>query len=413
MTKARVTALLAAALVLLVAAPAHADHTFVGVGRALGLEIGMEGEEVTFGFAEAAVQSGPSDDGCGTTRGNACASGAGALLLADSAEAFAPGGAAEDEVDPTALPQDPWPGLFGEIGGARAQASVGSHTSSARGEGHALSAELLAPPDAIADEAYRTGLEALVAALEALPDDVDDPELVERLLAALTRLIEDSEHQPIAAISGGATTTTSDDADGKTTATATAHGTVIVVAPTEANNPPEAPEGLVILEIGEASATASTDQKNAEASFTAPEVTVRVFNPTTGVYDTAEVAPGESTCGAAGTPLEICVTAGDGEDTVEGAGAAAAAAGVAVAAFDDPVPTLELTLAQAEAAVAAATSTTQPNGSSGGGTSVGGSGGSSGSGSELPRTGAGYTLPGLALIATGAAGLLALRRRRA
>lgn len=405
----KTTAVLAAVLLLLLAVPASANHTYVGTARATGLELSIDGQAVTLGFAEAAVQSAASDDGCGAERGEACATGAGALVLGQSAEAHTPGGLEEAVVPAFPIPGDALPFLGGDVGAGRAWTEVGDHERSAWGEGAATSLTLTVPGDIEDVEVVQERLDRIAA---TLPEPDGEPaDLPERLRVAVDVLREDLGAAPLAAFAGGATRAEAEDTAGVTTASATASGAVLVIGPTAASVLPAEPEGLIIIEVGEAVATTTTDQTTASASFTAAPVTVRVFDPLEGDYEVVEVAPGESACAAEGTPLETCVVAGDGDDTVEGAGAASGAAGVGISTLADPLPTLTLSLSQAEAAVASAPAPPAPSPSPSPSISPSPAP-SAAPAANLPRTGADVTLPALALLSLGAAGWLGSRSRR-
>jgi hypothetical protein len=403
--KSKTTALLAGALLLLLAAPATAAHTYVGNATATGLELTLGGQGLTVGFSEAAVQSSPSDEGCGSDRGNACARGAGALVIGETAEAFAPG--SEGPADATALPiPEPFaPLLTGEIGTARAEAGIDGNDASARGDGGALTLSLTATQTLAESVPLQDALDQISDAILTPITEGDPTGLAERLQGTVDQLSENLDQAPLLTLAAGPSTSTATDIDGVTTATATAQGAVLVIAPTPENLLPLLPEGLIIVEVGAASATATTDQTAATAGFDPALVRLRVFDPTTGEFDVVEIAPGQSMCGGEGTPLETCITVGGGTETVEGAGAAATAAGVSITALADPLPTLRLALAETTAAVASAAPapaaaptpapTPEPVTPA----------------PDLPRTGGALVVPALALLGVGGAGW-AVRRRR-
>jgi hypothetical protein len=404
--KRKTIALLAAALLLLLALPAMAAPTYVGRATATGLELTLAGEGLVIGFSEAAVQSSASDEACGADRGNACAQGAGALLIGETAEAHAPGNEGPADATALPLPEDLSPLLNGEIGAARAEAAFAAGAGSARGDGGAITLELTATQTLAENVPLQDALEQVSEGLLGPIADGDPTGLGERLKGTVDQLVENLDVAPLLTLSGAPSISTATHEGGVTTATATAKGIVLVLAPTPASLLPLAPEGLVIVEVGDATATATTDETSAEADFDPALVRIRIFDPTTGGYDEIPVAPGQSQCipGIEGTPLETCITVGGGETVVEGAGAAAAAAGVSIRALADPLPTLQLSLAAAEAAVAAApapapeptpTPTPPPPAPQ----------------PDLPRTGTGLLVPSLGLLTLGTAGWFGLRRR--
>jgi hypothetical protein len=220
------------------------------------------------------------------------------------------------------------------------------------------------------------------------------------------------------------------------------------------------PDAFITVVAGESQATAETDGNTGTASASAGQVTVQFLG-----QDPVTIPEGESRCAAGGDspmePLDVCISVGGSRTTEDGAGAAAQAAGVSVQLFagsgggggapsgsgsggggsqlgaagasalagvtpaaalggdgaqlaqsesgseletGQPEPTFELTAAGAEAAVNARTpapeqegavQATQPQESE-----------------PLPETGANVALPALALLAAGALGTQAVRRRR-
>ncbi len=398
MKNRKMVALVAGALLLLLAVPAHAAHTYVGSATAIGLELTLLDQGLTVGFSESAVQSAPSDEACGADRGNACASSAGALIIGNTAEAFAPGNEGPDTVEASAIPEQLSPLLRGTIGTAEAEVEVDGTDLAATSRASGIDLALTATPTLAESLPVRDAIDQLSETLLGPIDDGDPTALAERLRATIDQLGENVLDAPLLTLTGGPSSTATTDVGGVTTATATAQGGVLVIAPTPANVLPLAPEGLIIVEVGQATATATTDQTTASSAFTPALVTLRVYDPVTMDYDEVQLAPGQSRCGAEGTPLEVCISVGGGMETVEGAGAAASAAGVSIRALAGPLPTLQLSLAEATAAVAsappAAPAPPAPTPSR-----------------NLPRTGGGPALPALALLSLGSIGWYSLRRR--
>jgi hypothetical protein len=400
--KTRTTALLAGALMLLMAVPASAAHTYVGTATGSGLRLTLAGNGLTVGFSEAAVQSAASEVACGKERGVACARAAGELTVGETAEAHAPGNEDPEETTAFPIPEDFSPLATGQIGIARALASITGDDSTAQGEGGAIRLSLTAT---------QTLAEALPLqdAIGQVSDNIltpiaegDPTGLGERVKGTVDTLNERLADTPLLTLNGGPSVSEAKDIDGVTSANATARGAVITLVPAPETLQNVVPDGLVVVEVGEARAEVSTDQKVATADFSPAIVTLKVFNPTENAYDVVQVAPGASECGGE-APLVLCVTAGGGNETIEGAGAAAEAAGVSIRAFADPLPELRLELAAVEAAVNAAPPAPAPSPSPTAPTDVSPS-------TQLPRTGGG--LPALALLGMSTLGWYGVRRRR-
>jgi hypothetical protein len=397
--KKRTIALLAGALMLLLAVPAGASsHTHVGSATGFGLNLQLADEALTIGRSEAAVQSAPSAEACGEDRGQACALGASLYLAGEGvvARAHAPGNEGPEDTTGIPIPEDFSPLITGEIGPARAVAGLEPTGTSARGDGGVLTLNLTATQTLAENIPVQEVVEQISDGLLGPIADGDPSGLGERLKGTVDQLNENLSQTPLVSLSAGATISEASDIDGVTTVSALARGAVLVIGPTLENDLINAPEGLIILEVGAASASASTNQQTATATFDPALVRLRVFDPTTNDYDVVEIAPGDpATCGGEDTPLETCVTVGGGETVVQGAGAAATAAGVSIRTLADPLPTLRLDLAAVEAAVnAAPPAPPEPEPAP-----------------VLPRTGVDLALPALGLLSVGAAGAFGLRRR--
>lgn len=384
---------LTAATVMLGSGTAGAAEpaAFLGEANAVGLELTIQGSGLTVGYSEAIVETDVADEATAICDAAAvsCAAAAGELALGETALAWWPGNAGTTEATAFELPEDFSPLLTGRIGKAVASAT---DTPAADATGGAAEFSLTATEtlyNALPEE-LRNGLEELTTTLEEQAQD-DPTGVFQRAFGTLDQLRENIESAPILELYAGGSESSS-IVDGDTvTSTAQAAGSTLVVAPFEGSTADE-PAGLVIVTVGKALATATTDQFTASADFTPAIVSMRVFDVTTGEYDAVDVE-GEQGCALEGTPLEICVTAGSGTTTEEGASAAARADAVRIEAFPDTLA-VSLRLASAEAGVGAAPppppAAAEPEEPS------------------MPRTGGGYILPGLLLLG----GALGVRRLR-
>ena len=388
-----------AALVALSSGSALAaqPETFVGDANAVGLELtiqgsgSIEGGGLTIGYSEAIVEEsgeGAAAERCAAEGAVSCAIAAGELALGDTASSWWPGNAGTNSATAFALPPDVSELLTAEIGEAVATTAEAPRAIAEGGAAELTVTATQTLYNALPQE-LRDGLEELTTTLEEQASS-DPTDLIERAFATTDQLRENIESAPILQVYAGGSNSISEVDGDVTTSTAEAIGSTIVVAPfadsTETN-----PQGLVIIEIGKATATATSDQFQAAADFSPAIVTLRVLNPATGEYDVQDVE-GETACPEplVGTPLEVCVTAGSGSKTVDGSSAAARADAVRVEAFPD---TLAVSFRAASAEVGVASTPTpapppepeEPN---------------------MPRTGGGLMLPGLLLLG----GALGLRR---
>lgn len=225
-------------------------------------------------------------------------------------------------------------------------------------------------------------------------DDTEPDDLVGNLTGAIEDLLNDLTSRPLARIIVGPSASEAENAS-PVTAAASAQGAQVVVLPTDASTP-ENPEGLITLQVGSSSVSVTSDGANADANFDPALARLGLANPLTGEFDVVEVAPGESQC-AGEQPLELCISVGDGDTTVEGSGASASANAVSITALGGELPQLSADLAAVTAAVnaddvVAPVEEPEPE-------------------PELPSTGGGMLLPGLLLLGAGGAGFAGLRRR--
>lgn len=377
--------------------PDAAGALFAGVASAVGLELTLADTGLTIGSTNARVQSGPTDDGC---EGNqvACAAAAGELLLGETATAFAPGNEGPNTATAFALPPELEDLLQLDIGVATAQASA---LPSADGDAAASILSLnatqplaeLAPVQDLLDTINETVLGAI--------GEGDPTGLLGRLQETLTFISDNLTEVPLLTGEVGPSSSSTRHENGRTIASAAAQGAKLVVVPTPAQELLDVGiEGLIIVEVGAATAEVSTDASTAEASADPAIARVSVLDPALLTYDVVEVALGSSECVADGTPLRICISLAGSDIVQEGANAAAASQGVQIRAFAAPLPELNLTLAAAEAGVSAAVAPPPPPPPPPPPTER-----------PLPVTGFTLLLPGLALMGVGGASYLVVRRR--
>lgn len=402
----------AALLLLLMAAPVGAAHTYVGFSTGTALEFTITPPDsdptgLVVGFSDAAVQSGPSEDGC--TQGNACAEGAGELLFGDSATATAPGDPGPHEVTAFELPEALDDILIADIGIGRAQASSGADTS-AHGEGGAATLSITVTETVLGSDAGEPIEDTLQDLSDTLLGPLEDNETTEQLgeqvKGLFDLLIENLANAPLADIAVGASSAEADDVSGITTASAEAQGAQVLVAPFP--NPLPGVPALVIIDVGAASVSVSSDQFDATADADPAIVRLRVFDPAQALetpddpYQEVEVALGEEETCAGASPLIVCIAPSAESTEITGSGATAIATAVGVSLFEDPLPTVRLRLAETEAGVNSAPPPAEPTAPPAPSDPT--------PQPDLPRTGGGMALPALALLGLGGAGWFGLRR---
>jgi hypothetical protein len=399
----RLGLLAVSALLVAIAAPAGANHTYNGTASATALRLavtppGAEPQALTIGFTEARVQSAPVEGGCEADAA-ACARAAAATEpFGTTAEARAPGEPTRAESVAFAIPEPLDQILAAQIAVAVAEAQL----EPTRGQSDAAVSTIDVTLTQTLGEQVPQIPDAVEQVTEALSPVLDsDPtgQVGPRVKGVLERIAENLGSAPLATVVAGPANSTSVDADGVTTATAKSNGAVITLVPTP-ESVPLAPQGLIVIEVGAAFATATTDQTTATAEFDPALVRVRVFDPNeeSGFREIEIAQDAERTC-VGQSPLIACIGAGSGRTEMNGAAAAAEAQGVTVQLFEAPLPQVNLDLAIASAAVNAAPPPPPPPPPVV-------------PDPDLPRTGGALALPALALGGVGLAGFAALRRRR-
>ena len=228
------------------------------------------------------------------------------------------------------------------------------------------------------------------------------------LTGVVQDLLDDLTSRPLASVQVGPTSSAALDDGDATTASTSSQGAVVVILPTE-DSTRQNPEGLATVQVGDASASVSSDRETADANFDPAVARLSLGGALLdGGTEDITVRPGQSEC--VGTqPLQLCVSVGDGNTTVSGSGASASANAVSIQALGGTLPELSVDLAGASTGVNAAPAaqvepqeepqqpqepTVEPVGQ------------------ELPDTGGGALVPGLLLLGAGGAGFAGLRRMR-
>ncbi len=312
-------AVLLVGVLFLTAAPAHAGHRFVANAEAVGAAITLLGQTLKSSATDARVTSGASPQGCDGAV-NACARAAGlSEPFGSTVRANAPGQHGPRTQTGFALDQRRGPPLSKALSAGVGDATVvtaplPNPKAKASTQDTALSVNLSMSTPAVRQQ-MRTGLPALADMLDTAGVD---PALRE-LAAGLRAFAAGPADQVIAKITTGRSTAESASDESATTATAFARGSTVLIGP--------AP-GVLVVEVGEARARASTDGTTSAATFTPATAVVRSMLPGDPAQTT--VAPGQSRCFARATPLETCVTVSSGARRTAGTGAAASTAGVRI-----------------------------------------------------------------------------------
>ena len=410
--KIRIVALTVAALLVAVV-PAGASHTYVGTAEATALKLTItppdgEPQGLTFGTTSSTVASGEVE-GCKAT---VCASAAAAVEpFGETVTVEVTDSPQEKSTQAFALPPELEPILSAQLGTATAAGTpepgpTGTATAQAGQLEINVVGTILDPLQEQLDGAIDQIVEGLAPILDPIQEG-DPTDLTENVETLVTDLVPALVDNPLATVQiGESSAVTADspegeaDLEGVTTATATAAGAIVRIAPV----PSVAADGLFRIEVGAATATAQTNQVAASASSEGAIARLFVADLTTvepNDYQEVPVETGQPEQCVGQSPLLICIIAGGGDKTVDGSEAGAVAAAVRIRAFADaddeenPLPGVTLALAEAIAGVNAAgpdETEEEPD--------------------TLPRTGGGMLLQGLALLGVGSAGAYAIRRRR-
>jgi hypothetical protein len=381
---------------------------FIGSAEAVGLELTLQGDGLIFGKTEATVQSGAVEEGFGCPEGQvACSLAGGAIPFSEEITAHAPGNEGPNADEAGAIPEGPDQLLSGTFAPVEAEASEAPAASA-----DALSGELgITATQTLAEETegqLQDGLREFSDEVLGPIAEGDDSGTFDRVKESFDLIIDNLDQAPLVTVALGPSAAAADGTEG-VSASAAAEGARIVVAPL-----PEAVEGfplegLAVVEVGSASANASTDGESGEADFDPAIARISLLDPTDGSIDEIEIATDEpQTClpGLEDTPLRICITAGGGDVTQDGPAAAAVASGVRIEALTedpdaDPVePVAVLALADAVAGVNSADPEPEPEPPA------------PEPEPDLPRTGPAFMLPAVLLLGIGSASLFAIRRRR-
>lgn len=353
----RVAVLAAVAVLVVALAPlAGANHTFAATATATGFDLRVaEMGRLSLGFADARVASTPVM-GCppGTL---SCATGGGLVLTGQTATATRPGDMGPNSTTPTTTGGTPL--------GDAALVTVGAGTAQvtappgpiARADGSAATIDVTATQTLVetvpaVDDAIQTGLETIDTILGPV-QDADPTGVVERVNESVDALIGDLAGAPIATVFVGQSRAFVMDDETVTSAVAAGGGATLVLAPTPGNTA-AVPEGLVIVELGAATATATTNQRQATAESLSALVRIRVLDPTTGTFNDVVLPAGvdrmclsDTPAGPVAAVFDVCVIAGGGQTTMTGSAAAARSAGASVEAFVMGTELLALNLADA------------------------------------------------------------------
>lgn len=423
--RTRVVGLLVGALLVALAPGAGAATTFVGTSRAAGLQLTLMGQGLVIGSSEArmgsqAVQGCPPDV-------LACASARGAAPVTESVTAQRPGDMGPNSSNRGTTQATPLAQAL-EVTFGPAMAEVrGPETSTAFARGASGGAEA----DVTLTQTLTSEIPQLQDAVDQVLEGVggvldkvaerDPTGVVGRVQGTLDELLGDLDSGPIASLAVGPTESIVTDTETSTTAVARASSLTLVLAPTP-DIPLLTPEGLVIVEVGPAQATATSNRTGASAEFNAAVARIRILDPTKpptdpNRYTTINVASGRgrqclSTSGAPpqlAALIDVCVTAGGGDTSIEGSAAAARASGVSVETFFMGNPLITANVGDAVVGVnsvilappgqtpptPAPTPAPTPTPSS-----------------DLPRTGGSSALPALLLLGLGSGVGLTIWRRR-
>lgn len=390
---------------------ASANHTYVGAADATGFRLTITGEGLIFGSSHASLASTSPAPGC-VEGALSCAIGGGAPGASETVTAMRPGDMGPNTgnagtTEGTDLAQV----AGGTFAPAVAQVTdVPDPTAAARGVGAELDVTI---NRALGDVPAGDVIDDVVEGLQPILDPVGevDPAL-EDTVSAIEEFLQGLDELPLASVGVAPADTTVNDIASRTTAIARSGGAVLTLGPS-AIDTPVTPDGLAVVEIGAATATATTDQRRGIADFDAAVATLTLAGMDPIAVESGEGRQCLSNNGAPAeltSQLDLCVTAGGGDlarpvDGQPGA-AAARASGATVEILAQGEPLLVLGLADVTAGVNAAPpaqvvptprpSPTRPPPRR-----------------DLPRTGGSNALPAVLLLAMGTtAGIVVLGKRR-
>lgn len=360
-----------AALATPAAGAKAADKSFVNyavAGEARALELALGSEGVTLGLALARADSAPSAIGVGAGQ---CT-----LLGDDPDPEELP--CTEESKSQTRYPGSPGDGV--EICGQTLPAALSdvvdlriacgtSRSGLAKGipfttnKGRVAHLGVTLPVGAVLSNVPQVPLvddltETLAPVLDLAPDEVKDA--VDNVLELVTGVAETEavaiELAPATSnvkAQGSNLTVTSDSAGALIGVLGIPEASVDGTTVTAESNPLE--NGLLIIEVGRAQASATLNTKNAQATSAASPalITVKVRDITKPepTYVEVSVAPGQTVTVLQGTPAESTITAADATTTEEGNSAAAAADAVRLHLLKGVNGGLVLGLGRATAAV--------------------------------------------------------------
>jgi hypothetical protein len=384
--KIRSMALLLGAL-MLAAAPAQAQsaqRTYVASATAVSAQVLIGGQGLQLGYSSVGIRSDAAQklDNC---EGSvvACAHAA-TVVGGNDAKASTPGTSRAVGEPSGELPEQFGPLLSGHLG----KAEAGTETGKAGAKADLVHLELNAVKS-FTEQApqIQDGLKQISDGLLG-PMAEGDPsgELGPRLKETVDSLVANLSENPLVKVDILPSVATVEDKGGVVTASAVAYGALVVISPTAVSSV-VAPEGLIIVEVGEGRATASSDGTPGDNH--AAVVHIKIFNPATQKYDDIEVAAGEYHCGGEGTPLETCVGLG----AVKAEAGAAQASGVSIDALAGQlkIQVGQINTGAAAAQGAPAAGPVEP--------------------APLPHTGGGAALPALTLLGMAGGGMALIRRR--
>lgn len=413
----------------MVMAPGASAQTtsFVGTARAAGLELTLTGRGLILGSSDARMGSQPVQ-GCPPDV-LACASARGAAPVTESVTAQRPGNMGPNSSNRGTTEATPL-AQAAEVTFGPATAEVrGPETSTAFARGASGGAEVdVTLTQTLTSEIpqLQDAIDQVLTGVGGVLDQVaqrDPTGVVARVQGTLEELLGDLDSGPIASLVAGNTESIVTDSETSTTAVARASSLTLVLAPTP-NVPLITPEGLVIVEVGPAQATATSTRTGATAEFTPAVARIRILDPTKPPtdpmrYTTINVASGRgrqclSTSGAPpqlAALIDVCVTVGGGDTSIEGSAAAARASGVSVETFFMGNPLITANVGDAVVGVNSAIvdpppgqTTPPPPPPTPAPTPT--------PAADLPRTGGSSALPALLLLGLGSGVGLTIWRRR-